>query len=140
MQLDTGTAISIIPETIYSKFLTRQRLTKTRPIRSYSGEKLDLIGELQVLLKYRSQVLTLPLVVVKGNKLLLLERNWLKHVKLKWSEIFTVHDRSSEKFDKKYNKLFEEGNGTIHHTLLCKKHEANLSESKASVICSQTTS
>lgn len=113
---------------------------ETRPIRSYSGEKLDLIGELQVLLKYRSQVLTLPLVVVKGNKLLLLERNWLKHVKLKWSEIFTVHDRSSEKFDKKYNKLFEEGNGTIHHTLLCKKHEANLSESKASVICSQTTS
>ena len=48
MQLDTGTAASIIP---------------TRLLQSYSGERLDLLVELQVLVKCGSQVMTLPLVV-----------------------------------------------------------------------------
>ena len=116
MQVDTGAAVSIIPDTVYSKLLTRQCLTETRPLRSYSGEKLDLLGELQVSVKYGSQVLTLPLVVVKGNKTPLLGRNWLDHIKLNWSEIFAVQDTDPVKsLINKYNKLFEEGNGTIHN-------------------------
>ena len=116
MQVDTGAAVSIIPDTVYSKLLTRRCLTETRPLRSYSGEKLDLLGELQVSVKYGSQVLTLPLVVVKGNKTPLLGRNWLDHIKLNWSEIFAVQDTDPVKsLINKYNKLFEEGNGTIHN-------------------------
>ena len=116
MQVDTGATVSIIPDTVYSKLLTRRCLTETRPLQSYSGEKLDLLGELQVSVKYGSQVLTLPLVVVKGNKTPLLGRNWLDHIKLNWSEIFAVHDTDPVKsLINKYNKLFEEGNGTIHN-------------------------
>ena len=95
MQLDTGAAVSIIPETLYNKILTKRHLTRIRPLRSYSGDKLDLLGELQVSVKYGAQTITLPLVVVvvvKGSKVPLLGRNWLEHIKLNWSEVFTVQE------------------------------------------------
>ena len=66
--------------------------------------------------------MTLPLIVVKGNKIPLLGRNWFEHIKLNWSEIFAVNDTNPEKsLITKYNKLFEEGNGNIHNTFLYKK-------------------
>ena len=74
MQLDTGAAVSIIPDTIY-KYLTGWYLTETKPLRSYSGNQLYLLGELEVSVKYESQTRTLPLVVVRGDKVPLLGRN-----------------------------------------------------------------
>ena len=114
MQLDTGAAVSIIPETLYNKILTKRHLTRTRPLRSYSGDKLDLLGELQVSVKYGAQTITLPLVVVKGSKVPLLGRNWLEHIKLNWSEVFTVQETDPVKrLTDKYSKLFDENNGKI---------------------------
>ena len=55
MQLDTGAAVSIIPDTIYNKYLTGRCLPETKPLRSYSGNQLDLLGELEVPVKYESQ-------------------------------------------------------------------------------------
>ena len=114
MQLDTGAAVSIIPETLYNKILTKRHLTRTRPLRSYSGDKLDLLGESQVSVKYGAQTMTLPLVVVKGSKVPLLGRNWLEHIKLNWSEVFTVQEMDPVKrLTDKYSKLFDENNGKI---------------------------
>ncbi len=114
MQLDTGAAVSIIPETLYNKILTKRHLTRTRPLRSYSGDKLDLLGESQVSVKYGAQTMTLPLVVVKGSKVPLLGRNWLEHIKLNWSEVFTVQETDPVKrLTDKYSKLFDENNGKI---------------------------
>ena len=114
MQLDTGAAVSIIPDTIYNKYLTGRCLTETKPLRSYSGNQLDLLGELVVPVKYESQTMTLPLVVVRGDKIPLLGRNWLEHLKLNWSEIFALSDIDPVKsLIDKYSSLFEDGDGKI---------------------------
>ena len=68
MQLDTGAAVSIIPETTYKSHLSKFTLTETKPLKSYSGDKLELLGQIRVPVKYESQTATLPLVVAKGNK------------------------------------------------------------------------
>jgi len=87
MQFDTGAAVSIIPESTYNTYFTKVILTETRPLKSYSGNQLELLGQICVPVKYDTQMATLPLVVVKGNKVPLLGRNWLEHIKLKWSEM-----------------------------------------------------
>ena len=115
MQLDTGAAVSIIPETLYNSILRGHPLTETRPLKSYSGNSLSLLGQLQVTVKHNSQVVTLPLVVAKGNKVPLLGRNWLECINLNWSEIFSVQDTDPLKpLLDKYSNLFEEGSGRIH--------------------------
>ena len=43
VQLDVGAA-----DTIYNKYLTGWCLTETKPLRSYLGNQLDLLGELEV--------------------------------------------------------------------------------------------
>ena len=75
MQLDTGAAVSIIPDTIYNKYLTGWCFTERKPLRNYSGNELDLLGKLEVPVMYESQTMTLPLVAVRGYKVPLLERN-----------------------------------------------------------------
>jgi len=40
---------------------------------------------------FHTQTATVPLIVAIGNKVPLLGRNWLEHIKLNWSEIFAVH-------------------------------------------------
>ena len=92
MQLDTGAAcaVLIILETLYNSILRGHPLTETRPLRSYSGNNLSLLRQLPVKVKYTSQAITLPLVVVKGNKVPLLGRNWKECINLNWSEIFSV--------------------------------------------------
>ena len=52
--------------------------------------------------------------MAKGNKVPLLGRNWLEHIKLNWSEIFSVHHMNPVKdLVLGYDKLFEEGEGRI---------------------------
>ena len=41
-----------------------------------------------VSVEYKSQRLSLPIVVVKGERASLLGRNWLRHIKLDWKNIF----------------------------------------------------
>lgn len=103
MQLDTGTVVSIIFEEIYHNHLRKWPLTRTKLLRSYSGDKLDLLGELQVPVKYSH----IALVVSKGNRVALFGRNWLERIKLNWSEICMVQD--ANQLINKYSKLFEEG-------------------------------
>ena len=130
MQLDTGALVSIIPDTIYNKYLTGQYLTEAKPLRSYSGNQLDLLGELEVPVKYESQTMTLPLVVVvvRGDMVPLLGRNWLEQIKLNWSEIIALPDADPMRsLIDKYSSLFEEGDGK---TLNMKAHIALRKQAK----------
>jgi len=60
MQLDTGAAVSIIPESTYKTYFRRFILTETKPLNSYSGDKLELLGQICVPVKYDTQTVTLP--------------------------------------------------------------------------------
>ena len=48
MLIDTGTVVSIGPEQIYKDHLSHLPLKKARGLRSYSGDKLKLLGEVTV--------------------------------------------------------------------------------------------
>ncbi len=57
---------------------------------TYSGERIPLLGSIDVPVQYEKQNVTLPLVIVKGERPALLGRNWLEKFQLDWPNIFTV--------------------------------------------------
>ena len=93
MELDTGASLSIISETTYSSL--SQILPQLSPskvtLSTYTGEKITPLGTMDVQVQYQGQEVSLPLLVVPGNGLSLIGRNWLEHIKLNWSEINTVN-------------------------------------------------
>ncbi len=49
-----------------------------------------MLGHIDVPVQYEKQNVTLPLVIVKGERPALLGRNWLEKIQLDWPNIFTV--------------------------------------------------
>ena len=68
MLIDTGVVVSIVPEWVYKKYLSHLSLRKARPLRSYSGDKLNLLREVTVTVVYGNQRSSVPLVK-KGRNL-----------------------------------------------------------------------
>ena len=63
---------------------------------------------------YQTGEVHLPLVVDKGDKLVLLERNWLDKLKLDWATIFKVSEVNTvDGLIAKYQDLFEKGYGHL---------------------------
>ncbi|RXN15243.1 Retrovirus-related Pol poly from transposon opus [Labeo rohita] len=91
MQLDTGAAVSLMSELSYREFLSHLPLSKTSmQLITYSGERILLLGSVDVPVQYERQNVTLPLVIVKGERPALLGRNWLEKILLDWPNIFNV--------------------------------------------------
>ena len=59
-------------------------------LRTYMGEVLPLVGKVTVFVAYKSQVVSLPLLIVKGEGAALFGRNWLEHIRLDWSAIHSL--------------------------------------------------
>ena len=118
MEIDTGAAVSIIPQELYETKLSHLPLSKSKAVlKTYSGERLQVLGEVQLPVRYQGQSVKLTAVIVKGNNPALLGRDWLTKLKLDWSRIFTVKSESvpgsvTEVLDK-YSSLFSEGYGTV---------------------------
>ena len=115
--------MSIISETVYVDKLSHIPLNDTNvTLKTYCGDKIDLLGEIQVKLEYGNQSFSVPLIVTKGNNPSLLGRKWLNKIKLDWGSIFNVNTCNTEVKDsnpkldaliKKYNKVFDDKPGTI---------------------------
>ena len=113
---DTGAVVSVVPEWIYQKFWSHLPLKKARELRSYTGDKLKLVGELTVSVEYGTQKCKLPVVIVKGDKPALLGRNWLEKIKLDWGEIFSLNkSHPVDTLVTKYSKLFDAGHGKVNN-------------------------
>ena len=70
MEVDTGTALSLINESVYksSPFLNKLPLqSSTVQLHTYTGEEITVIRELSIKVQRGSQVHTLPLLVVPGQ-------------------------------------------------------------------------
>ena len=93
MQVDTGAAEFLISgEGIKSKFPGAQLKPSTMLLKTYTGEVMEVLGELVVEVEYKQQgPKHLSLVVVRGNGPCLLGRNWLHHICLVWIRIASVH-------------------------------------------------
>ena len=117
MELDTGAAVFIISEETRRKILPQVKLRKSKIIlKTYTDQTMEVVGQLNVHVKYGTQTAPLILVVMTGNGPSLFGRNWLTHIQLDWKRIATVeavpHGLTS--LLTKHDSLFKEELGTVH--------------------------
>jgi len=81
MEIDTGAAVSVISVNTYQKLFSNVKLSKsTVRLRTYTGEPMVVIGEIDVQVKYGTQKCVLSLVVVDGEGPSLFGCDWLSRV------------------------------------------------------------
>ena len=67
MELDTGAAMSLISETTKKELFPMVNLRHSRVVlKTYTSEKITVLGEMDVDVKYGDQEYTLTLLVIKG--------------------------------------------------------------------------
>ena len=113
MELDTGASISIISRRTWeTKFPDTVLKESNLPLKTYTGEKLQVLGELPVTVCHNGQEFQLPLVVVEGQGPPLFGRNWLSKIRLNWAHIRHVSSELDQLLSK-YSELFQDKLGTI---------------------------
>ncbi|CAJ1066281.1 uncharacterized protein K02A2.6-like [Xyrichtys novacula] len=120
MQLDTGACVSLVSEITYKTSLAYLPLSPCKiPLSTFSGERIPVLGKVDVNVEYEQQAAKVPLVIVRGDRPALLGRNWLKKFKLNWKEIFQVKvvgeaiDPEVAAILQRHKGVFEEGPSTI---------------------------
>ena len=116
MEQDTGSAVSIISEDTFKPLFQDEVKLKPTTISlcSYSGHSLPILGIVDLKIAYKSQQITLPIVVVKGQGPNLLGQDWLQFIQLDWQSIKAVYYKSSvDELIKKHSCLFRSELGTI---------------------------
>ena len=115
MELDTGAAYSVISEATFRAAFSHMKLRPSEVLlKSYTSERIQVLGQLNVHVHYGDQRARLVLLVVAGNGPSLLGRNWLRYIRLDWKKLHAV-SRSTELSDllRKNNVLFKEELGKI---------------------------
>ena len=88
MEVDTGAAVSIMSLEQQKTDLPNVVLKPSSiRLKTYTGERVQVIGEATVEVCYNQQKESLPLIVVAGGGPALLGRNWLRCIYLDWKTI-----------------------------------------------------
>ena len=88
MVVDTGAAVSIISEQRLKKILPDAEIKATNiKLRTYTSERIPLVGVTQVTVKYGEQSKRMTLYVTKGDGPCLIGREWLQSIRLDWKTI-----------------------------------------------------
>lgn len=105
MEIDTGASVSLISEQTFKGLWSKKNSPGLRRpnlhLRTYSGEQLQVLGELDVKVRYGTQVAVLPLIVVQGEGPSLLGRNWMSTLQLQWEELFRTEQVSKRQEENK---------------------------------------
>ena len=126
VEVDTGAAATIISKETFKEINqghSAKKKLEMKPahvkLRTYTGELIKVLGTVDVILKYEGQKNELSTLVVEGSGLSLLERDWLKEVKLDWKKLFKMNmdeklvESRLEKLINQCSEVFEEGLGTF---------------------------
>ena len=115
MEIDTGATRSTVSEQVYRSKLSEYKLRNAGIIlRSYSGEKVPLLGKITVPVIYgKGPEKMLELIVVQGPRPALLGRDWLQQITLEWDTIFALTEDNvevptSKDFPDEFNELLNE--------------------------------
>ena len=122
MEVDTGTAVSLMSQEIKEKLFPEATLQQSKTwLRIYTGEPIEVVGELPVTATCGDQSKNLTLYIVPGKGPMLLGRELLQN-KLDWKPIATVTKDPLQHLLDKNNGLFEGTLGTIKdYGLQCAK-------------------
>ena len=122
MELDTGSAVSIISFDLYQQKFNDNPLHETGLLlKTYTGENITPVGVLRVNVDYHNQRELLDLYVVKSKGPVLMGRDWLRKIRLDWCSIKSLQAPTAtlspkERLDTmldKYSDLFEDKLGTF---------------------------
>ena len=123
MEVDTGAAVSLAPESAVTSLLsTHQLLPSSVILKTYTGEQIPVKGALKVNVKYGQQQYTnLTLLVIAGPGSCLMGRDWLRTIRLNWRSIAKVTttptsadvESQCAALQEKYNEVFSDTLGTI---------------------------
>ena len=115
-EIDTGARRSILSEKVYLDNLSQVSLEKADlTLKTYSGEKLDVLGKVFVKIEYNGHILDVYMYVVKGNGPTLLGRDVLTKLKLDWSRVYKVVDATDkvQELKDRYAGLFSSDLGRM---------------------------
>ena len=102
MELDTGAGVSLVSEKTWAEELGKPKLSSIDlPLEGYPNRPLRVLGQCQVHVKVQGEKAVLPLIVVEGNGISLFGRNWLKGLKLNWTEIAKIKGVTKNHFENK---------------------------------------
>ena len=88
MELDTGSAVSILPyDTFLAKFPDKKLEKTSTVLRTYTGEQIIPVGCLTMQVVHLDQSCLLPLHVVHTKGPVLMGRDWLHTLRLDWKNI-----------------------------------------------------
>ena len=88
MELDTGSAVSIISFYLYQRKFNRLPLHQTELLlKTYTGENIFPAGVFKVPVDYQNQREWLDLYVVKNMGPVLMGGDWLRKIRLDWCSI-----------------------------------------------------
>ena len=106
MELDTGAGNSIVSKSTYYQLWPESKRpplqTSTVLLKTYTGEKLQVLGVTDVVAEYQQQSERMQLHIVDGNGPSLFGRDWLQKIKLDWRE---VHHLSGSATEQQLNNL-----------------------------------
>ncbi|XP_028327385.1 uncharacterized protein K02A2.6-like [Gouania willdenowi] len=127
MELDTGSALSLISNKDYMKNFPDMKLSRTSvKLKTYTGQRVAPLGKLKVKVKYKNQTCNLELFVLKEGGAPLFGRQWLRQIKLNWQQIKTMNIASKQltgqrlsEIIEKHAAVFSEGIGTMKNIKAC---------------------
>ncbi|XP_033109865.1 uncharacterized protein K02A2.6-like isoform X2 [Anneissia japonica] len=118
MELDTGSSVSLIPETTYKKIFNSMPPLQQTTIRlkTYSGEKIIPLGMLTVPVCVNNHKGNAELLVVPQDGPALFGRDWLKNFPLNWQEIKVLQETKTSGLDEildKHKSIFKDELGKL---------------------------
>ena len=92
------------------------KLHKSRlHLKTYTEEKIKLIGNLHVNVQYHNQETNLVLIVVEGDGPRIFGRNWLKYLRLDWNKIAIIQPGKNalEELLQQHQEVFRDELGPV---------------------------
>ena len=118
LEVDTGATLSIISQNTDETLWADGKPPLLQPsgarLRTYTGEKIKVMGNLEVDVKLNGQEERLNLLVVEGNGPSLLGRDWLRKIELNWSQLHQIPTSSElTRILDFYSPLFQDELGCV---------------------------
>ena len=119
MEVDTGSAVSLISEDAQKKCFPQAKLNGTTVVlQTYTAEAMCVLGVMTVKVKYGEYVNTHDLYVVEGSGPSLLGRAWLETLRLDWqslrvNSVTGSAPKSLEAVLRKHEEVFSSEPGTM---------------------------
>ena len=118
MEIDTGASVSIISKQSQQQLFPAVTVEPSPlALQTYTGERLSVIGRMQVTVRHHDQEKQLALHVVSGNGPSLMGRDWLQHIQLDWKAIGSIHMQHQtpalQEILTKHAEIFKDELGTI---------------------------